>query len=85
MGERAAHERNVLHAGEAKVGDELAAAAHQAIVFLAEKARANALLFHRDPLPRGNRIAFVAARFRRPLGLWRRLAGAHYPIILILG
>ena len=50
MGERASHERDVLHAGEAKVGHELTAAAQQALVFLAEKPRADALLFHRDLL-----------------------------------
>ncbi len=54
MGERAAHEGDVLHAGKVEIGHELAAAAHQAVVFLAEKARADALLFHRDHSRRGN-------------------------------
>ena len=35
MGDRAAHERNVFHAGEAQVGNELPAAAQQAVVLLA--------------------------------------------------
>jgi ribonucleotide monophosphatase NagD (HAD superfamily) len=48
MGERASHERHVLHAGEMKVRHELAAATHQAVVFFAEKACTDALLFHLD-------------------------------------
>ena len=43
VGKRAAHEGDVLHPGEAKIRDELAAAAHQAIVFLADEARSDAL------------------------------------------
>jgi hypothetical protein len=45
--DRAAYERHILHAGEMQIGDELAAAAQQAIVLLAAKARADALPFHR--------------------------------------
>ena len=37
MGERAAHERHILHAGEMQIGNELAAPAQQAIVFLADE------------------------------------------------
>ena len=59
MGERASHERHILHAGKVKIGDELAAPAHQAVVFLAEKARADALRFHRHSLLHGNRTAFA--------------------------
>ena len=44
MGERAADERHVLHAGETDIGDELAAAAHQPVVFLAQQPCAYALL-----------------------------------------
>jgi hypothetical protein len=62
MGERASHERDVLHAGEAKVGHELTAAAQQALVFLAAKPRANALLSHRDLLTRGS-LGFWLAGF----------------------
>ena len=47
VGERAAHEGHIFHAGEVKVRDELAATTHQAIIFLAEKACADALRFHR--------------------------------------
>ena len=43
MRKRAAHEGDVLHPGEAKIRDELPAAAHQAIVFLADEARSDAL------------------------------------------
>jgi diphthamide biosynthesis methyltransferase len=52
MGERAAHERDILHAGKVKIGDKLASTAHQAIVFLAEKAGADALFFHRVSIRR---------------------------------
>ena len=43
MRQRAAHERHVLQPGETDVGDELAAAAHQPVVFLARQPRADAL------------------------------------------
>ncbi len=43
MRQRAAHERHVLQAGQADVGDELAAPAHQAVVLLARQPRADAL------------------------------------------
>ena len=43
VGNRAAHKRDVLHAGEANIGDEQAAAAQETIVFLADQARADAL------------------------------------------
>ena len=43
MRQRTAHERDVLQSGEPDVGDELPAATHQAIVFLARQPRADAL------------------------------------------
>jgi hypothetical protein len=43
VGKRAAHKSDVLHPGEAKIRDELPATAHQAIVFLADEARSDAL------------------------------------------
>ena len=48
MGERAADERHVLHAGETDIGNELAAAAHQPVVFLAQEPCAYALLHHTE-------------------------------------
>jgi hypothetical protein len=51
MRERASDEGDILHAGEAEVGDELAAAAQQAVVLLAQETRANALLCHQQPTP----------------------------------
>jgi hypothetical protein len=41
--ERTAHEGNVLQARQSDIGDILAAAAHKAVVFLAEQPGADAL------------------------------------------
>ena len=49
MRQRAAHKGDVLQPGEADVGHELAAAAHQPIVFLARQPRADALSGARPP------------------------------------
>ncbi len=57
MRQRTAHEGNVLHAGETNVGDELAAAAHQPVVFLARQPRADALSGARTC---GRKLALVA-------------------------
>lgn len=59
MGERAAHERHILHTGEMQVGNELAAPAQQAIVFLAAKARADTLPFHRHSFLHGRGLAIA--------------------------
>ncbi|GJE41207.1 hypothetical protein AEGHOMDF_0369 [Methylobacterium soli] len=73
MGEGAAHEGDVLQAGQAEVADILAAPAHQAVVLLAGQARADALgedavrrnrVAHREAPSRRSR----AARTRRPSG-----------------
>ncbi len=50
MRERAADKGNILHAREAEIGDKLATAAHQPVVFFAEDARADALPCHSDLL-----------------------------------
>ncbi|MGA7489270.1 MAG: hypothetical protein WBW74_20285 [Xanthobacteraceae bacterium] len=50
MRERTAHERSILHPGKAQIRDKLAASAHQAIVFLAKNARADALPSHSNLL-----------------------------------
>ena len=52
--QRAAHERNIQHAGKAQIRDEFAATAHKTIVFLAENARADTLLGHRNLLRSDN-------------------------------
>ena len=49
MRQRTAHKGNVLQPGETNVGHELAAAAHQPIVFLARQPRADALSGARPP------------------------------------
>ena len=49
MRERAAHERDVLHAGKTDIGDKLAAAAHEAVVLLAQEPRAYSLFRHANP------------------------------------
>jgi hypothetical protein len=46
MCDRTAHKGHVTQAGEAQVGDELTAPAHQSLVFLAGDARANSLSRH---------------------------------------
>jgi hypothetical protein len=43
MRHRTADEGHILQSGEANIGNELAAPAHQAIVFLARQPRADAL------------------------------------------
>ena len=55
MRQRAADERHVPHAGKADVGDELAAAAHQAVVFLAQETRAYSLFRHTNSLDSGEK------------------------------
>lgn len=48
MGQRASHEDDVFHIGEAEICYELATAAKQAVVFLADKTRSNALFLHSE-------------------------------------
>ncbi len=55
MRQRAAHERHILHAGKTDVGDELAAAAHQAVVFLAQETGAYSLFRHTNSLDNGEK------------------------------
>jgi hypothetical protein len=49
MGQRGAHERHILQPGKPDIGDEFAAAAHQAVVFLSKEPRAYPLLRHATP------------------------------------
>jgi hypothetical protein len=53
VGEQAAHERYILHASEMQVGNKLPAPTQQAIVFLADEARTDALPFRRHSLLHG--------------------------------
>jgi hypothetical protein len=46
MRKRASHEGDILHPGEAEVGDELTASAHEPVIFFPPEAGANALLCH---------------------------------------
>jgi hypothetical protein len=48
MGQRTSHEGDVFHVGEAEIRHELATAAKQAIVFLADETRSNALFLDSD-------------------------------------
>jgi len=48
MRERTSYKCDVLHSGEAEISDELTAAAQEALVFLAGKARTDALRFLRN-------------------------------------
>jgi hypothetical protein len=58
MRQRAAHKRNVLQPGEADIGHELATAAHEPIVFLSRKPRADALSGARPAC--GRKLALIA-------------------------
>jgi len=49
MRKRAADKRDILQARKTDVGDELAAAAHQAVILLAQVARAYSLFRHANP------------------------------------
>jgi hypothetical protein len=48
MRQRTAHERHILQAGKTDIRDEFAAAAHQAVVFLAQEPCTYSLLRHTE-------------------------------------
>jgi hypothetical protein len=87
MRQRAAHKGNVLQPGEANIGHELAAAAHQPIVFLPWQPCADALsgarsacgrklalIAHVDALPDRTDLAPTPQRLAAELALQRRIA-----------
>lgn len=65
MGQRASHEDDVFHIGEAEICDELTTATEQPIIFLADETCSDALFLHRDLVQAHGKISLPNHRHRQ--------------------